>query len=134
MENVMSTHDAPTIMVLEPEVLLRMALSEYLRDCGYRVIEGVKVVDVWAVIQAGVTLNVVFVRAQPDGFALASKLRQTQPGTDVILYSGVADAVEKSSALCNRGPTKAPYRPKTVARRIEQLLAERQRSLKRKGA
>lgn len=124
----------PTVMVLEPDVLLRMALSEYLRDCGYRVIEGVKAEDVWAVIKAGVILDVVFARVQPAGFALASKLRQTHPGTDVILNSGVTDAVEKSSGLCGRGPVKSPYRPETVARRIQQLLAGRQRVLKRKGA
>lgn len=124
----------PTIMVLEADVLLRMALSEYLRDCGYRVIEGVKADDVWAVIGAGVKLDVVFAAVQPAGFALASKLRQTHPGTDVILNSGVADAVEKSSALCDRGPVKGPYQPEMVARRIQQLLSGRQRAMKRKGA
>jgi DNA-binding NtrC family response regulator len=124
-------------MILEPDVLLRMALGEYLRDCGYRVIEGVKTDDVWAVIDADVKLDIVFARVRlargGSGFSLASKLRQTQPGTDVILVSGVADAIDKSSALCDQGPAKAPYRPETVARRIELLLAGR-RSLKRKGA
>ncbi len=124
----------PTIMVVEPDVLLRMALSEYLRDCGYRVIEGVKADNVWVVIGSGVQLDVVFAPVQPTGFALASRLRQTHPGTDVILNSGVADAVEKSSALCDRGPLKPPYQPEVVARRIQQLLAGRQRPLKRKGA
>lgn len=40
----------PLIMDLEPDALLRMALSESLRDCGYRVIEGVKAYDVCVVI------------------------------------------------------------------------------------
>ncbi|HWG77703.1 MAG TPA: hypothetical protein VN660_13045 [Steroidobacteraceae bacterium] len=124
----------PTIMVLEPDVLLRMALSEYLRDCGYRVIEGVKVEDVWTVIRTGVTLEVLFASVQPDGFALASKLRQTSPGVDVILYSGIADAVDKSSTICGRGPAKIRARPEAVARRIQRLLAGRERSLKQKGA
>lgn len=124
----------PTILILEPDVLLRMALSEYLRDCGYRVIEGVKSDDAWTVMAAGVKLDVLFAPVQPQGFALASKLRQTHPETDVILNSGVADAVEKSSALCDRGPVKRPYRPELVARRIQQLLSGRQRGLKRKGA
>ena len=31
--------EAPTILVVEDEVLIRLAVSDYLRDCGYRVVE-----------------------------------------------------------------------------------------------
>ena len=31
----------PTILVVENEVLVRMPLAEYLRDCGYRAVEAV---------------------------------------------------------------------------------------------
>ena len=31
----------PVVMVIEPEVLIRMTVAAYLRECGYKVIEGV---------------------------------------------------------------------------------------------
>jgi CheY-like chemotaxis protein len=30
-----------TVLLVEDEVLLRLAVAEYLRDCGYKVIEAV---------------------------------------------------------------------------------------------
>ena len=93
-----------TVMVVEPDVLIRMAISDFLRECGYRVIEGVKAQDVWTVLASQLVLDVVFAEVQLSsegtGFQLAKELRQTQPGIDVILTSGIADAAEKSAGLC----------------------------------
>ena len=30
-----------TILVIEPDILVRMVIADYLRDCGYKVVEGV---------------------------------------------------------------------------------------------
>lgn len=30
-----------TILVVEPDILVRMVIADYLRDCGYKVVEGV---------------------------------------------------------------------------------------------
>jgi DNA-binding NtrC family response regulator len=120
-----------TVMVVDPDVLVRMTISDFLRDCGYRVIEGVKAEDVWTVIASKIALDVVFAEvqlsAERTGFELAKELRQTQPGIDVILTSGIADAAEKSSDLCEQGPIKKPYHPQQVVDRIH-LLLERRRS------
>ena len=84
-----------TVMVIEPDVLVRMTISESLRDCGYCVIEGVSAEDVWAVLKTHTLLQAVLVdarlRGDTNGFQLASQLRQTRPGLDVILTSGFAD-------------------------------------------
>ena len=120
-----------TVMVVEPDVLIRMAISDFLRECGYRVIEGVKAQDVWTVLASQIALDVVFAEvrlsSEGTGFQLAKELRQTQPGIDVILTSGIADAADKSAELCGEGPLKKPYRPQQVADRIH-LLLERRRS------
>src|SRR5579862_7502259 len=53
-----------TILVIEPEVLVRASISEFLRSCGYRVIEGVTADDVWAAIGAGTSPDIVLAEVQ----------------------------------------------------------------------
>lgn len=96
-------------MMVEPDILVRRALAEYLRACGYKVIEGV---------------------SAEDGFALASRLRETHPGVDVLLSFGIANAAEKAGDLCENGPLEKPYHPHEVIRRSN-LLCERRRTSSR---
>jgi len=120
------------VMVIEPEVLIRMTVAAYLRECGYKVIEGVVAADVWTVLEAAVRLDVLFCEVQlpggTDGFSLARRLRQTHPAIDVILASGVAGAAEKSKDLCEEGPMEKPYKAADVAARIRVLLERREAS------
>lgn len=122
------------VMVLEPDVLIRSTISDFLRECGYRVIEGVSADDAWTVIHSGQPLHVVFSEVRlagtVNGFSLASSLRQTHPEIDVILNSGVDAAAEKSVELCEDGPIRKPYHPQDVVTRIRVLL-ERRRSAKK---
>jgi CheY-like chemotaxis protein len=73
--------------------LIRTEIADFLRDCGYRVIEGAVAGDDWTVSDAQVTLDVVFsdvhLAGETDGFAPARRLRQTRPDIDIILTSGV---------------------------------------------
>jgi DNA-binding response OmpR family regulator len=123
-----------TILMLEPDVLVRSTISEFLRECGYHVIEGVSAQDARSVIQSGQRLDVVLSEVQlpgsTTGFSLASELRQTHPEIDVILTSGVHAAAEKSSELCEHGPIPKPYHPRDLAARIHVLLERRRASKK----
>jgi CheY-like chemotaxis protein len=118
-----------TIMVVEPEVLVRMVVAEYLRDCGYKVIEAMAAEDVWTVLDSGHHLDVVMTDAKlagdGGGFSLASRIRQTHPDIDVILTSGIAGAAHESYELCQDGPIKKPYDPRDVEVRIRMLLERR---------
>lgn len=129
-----SHNTGATILVLEPDVLVRTAISDFLRECGYHVIEGISAHDAWSVIQSGQRLDVVFSEVQlsdnGSGFSLASELRQTHPEIDVILNSGIHSAAEKSSELCEQGPIRKPYHPQEVVRRIQLLLGRRRTSKK----
>lgn len=110
METPATTDLRPVVMVIEPEVLVRMTIAEALRDCGYIVIEGIVAEDVWSVLGSGARLNIVFSEVQlaegEDGFALARRVRQMHPEIDVILTSGIVGAAEKSKDLCKEGPMK----------------------------
>lgn len=125
--------DKAVILVVEDEVLIRLVIAEYLRDCGYAVIEAGNAQDAIALFQANVEVDVVFTDVQMpgglDGFGLAQWVRRHRPGTPVILTSGVAKASEAAETLCEDGPLlQKPYDSDEVGRRIRQLLAARDRN------
>jgi DNA-binding response OmpR family regulator len=117
-------------MIIEPDILVRMVIADYLRDCGYKVIEGVTADDVFAVLGAGTAINIVFadvnLGGEMDGFKLARRLREAALNIDVILTAGAAHAATKAGDLCEDGPLKKPYHPDDVLGRIK-LLRERRR-------
>jgi len=122
---------AATIMVVEPDVISRASLSEFLRGCGYKVIEGAHSDEVFAVLNAGTKIDIVFTEVRLagdlDGLELAKRLREQHPGIDVILAVGIANAAEKAGVLCDDGPLEKPFHPQELLRRI-QILRERRRT------
>jgi CheY-like chemotaxis protein len=102
-------------MVVEPDILARMVIAEYLRECGYKVVEGVTADDVMAVLSAGTGIELVLAEVQlagsMDGFALAQWIRANHPNIDVVLTSGVDRAADKAGDLCDEGPLEKPYHP-----------------------
>ncbi len=122
----------PTILVVEDEVLIRLPLAEYLRDCGYRVFEASNVGEAKAVLDADTPVDLVFsdvnMPGNENGFALAVWIRQRHPETKVILTSGIAHAAEKADGLCEDGPLLAkPYSHDVVLKRIQSLLRQAKR-------
>jgi CheY-like chemotaxis protein len=122
-----------TILVVDPDILARMVIADYLRDCGYKVIEGVNADDALAVLQAGRKIDVILAEVQVtggiDGFELARQIREKYPAIDVILTSGAARAAAKAGDLCDDGPLEKPYHPQDVLRRINVLRERRRTSL-----
>jgi len=128
-----SDDSRPVVLVVEDEVLVRMVIAEYLRDCDYMVIEAGSAVEAVALFKADVEVDVVFSDIQMpgtmDGFALSKWVRQNRPGVKVILTSGAASAADKAADLCEDGPLlQKPYESEEVGRRIKQLLATRDRN------
>jgi CheY-like chemotaxis protein len=123
-----------TILIVEPDILVRMVVADYLRDCGYRVVEGVNADDVLAVLEAGTKIDVILTEVQLagsiDGFGLARQIRANRPDIDVILTAGASRAADKAGDLCDDGPLAKPYHPQEVVRRINVLRERRRTSLK----
>jgi len=114
-------------MVVETEVLVRMPLAEYLRECGYRVCEAATVAEAKAVLNADTPVHLVVTEVnlpgEENGFMLASWVRQHHPDTHVVLASCVANSAEKAGDLCENGPMLAkPYQHEIVLQRIQALL------------
>lgn len=116
---------------MEPDILIRMELAQYLRECGYTVIEGVAAADFQTLIESGRELHVVLadvnLSGDVTGFELSHRIRHTHPHIDVMLTAGVASAALQAHDLCEDGPVSKPYHPKDVEARIRSLL-ERRRS------
>ena len=119
-----------TIVVVEGDVLVRLAISGYLRDCGYQVIETNNADEALAVLRSNVAVDLVFSSMQlpgsMDGSGLARWVREHQPATMVVLSSGIAKSAEAARDLCEDGAVlQKPYHHEQVVQRIRTLLASR---------
>lgn len=123
---------AETVLMVEDEVLIRMVISQYLRECGYRVIEAANADEALIVLQepelrVEVVLSDVEMPGSMDGFGLSRWVRQNRQGLEVILVSGPQRAADAAADLCESGPMLSkPYEPEIVVDRIRRLLADRQ--------
>ena len=118
------------MLVVEDEVLIRLVIADYLRECGYRVHEAASAAEAVAVLESGTTsINIVFSDVQMpgdmDGFGLARWVRAHQPNVRVILTSSVERSADIAATLCEAGPLlEKPYEPQGVVDRIHQLIAK----------
>lgn len=124
--------DTATILVVEDEVLIRLVIAEYLRECGYRVHEAAHAEEAIVVLQAPeISVDIVFsdvdMPGTMDGFGLSRWVRQNLPGVEVLLTSGIDRSASIASTLCEAGPfLEKPYEPRGVVDRIRQLMAKTQ--------
>lgn len=119
-----------TVLVVEDEVFIRMVISEYLRSCGYKVLEAANADEALIVLQRlEIAVDVVFsdieMPGSIGGFELAKWLHTHRPEVDVILAGNVPRAAEAASELCESGPLPKPYEPQIAEGRIRQLMARR---------
>ncbi|MGE0717718.1 MAG: response regulator [Alphaproteobacteria bacterium] len=117
-----------TILVAEDEVLIRMAVADYLRECGYRVLEVSNSAEAQAVFHAGEPVEIVIsdvnMPGAMNGFGLASWIRREFPDVKVILTSGAAGMAKQAEDACEDGPFLAkPYSYDLLLAHIRRLLA-----------
>lgn len=119
-----------TVLLVESEILIRAVLAEYLRQCGYQVVEAVNGEEALLVLQSpieiSVVLSVVEMPGSIDGFALATWVRQHRADVRVILAGNPKRAADAAGDLCASGPLLAkPYEPQSVVEQIRRLIGER---------
>jgi CheY-like chemotaxis protein len=125
-----SPTSAGCVVVVEDEVLLRLVVAEYLRDCGYKVIEAANADEALLVLQQSqLVVDVLFSDTEMpgslDGFELSQWVRSNRPDVEVILTGSVPRAVNAAGKLCEDGTVAKPYEPQHVRDRIRRLLAVR---------
>lgn len=119
-----------TILLVEDEVLIRMVIADYLRHCGYKVIEAVSGDEAIVLLQQkDIEIDLVFsdieMPGSVDGFALSQWIKQNRPDLDVVLTGTAPKAAETASELCEAGPLPKPYEPEMALDRIRRMLAQR---------
>jgi CheY-like chemotaxis protein len=124
------TDPAQVVLVVEDEILVRMVIADYLRSCGYRVIEAASADEALIVLQhkefeVDVVFSDIEMPGSMDGFELSKWLRANRPTVDVILAGSVKRAADAAAELCDEGPVPKPYEPQLAADRIRQLMALR---------
>jgi CheY-like chemotaxis protein len=115
------------ILVVEDEILIRMNVSRYLRECGYLVIEAVNADEALLVLQSAQIIDLVLCDVQMpgsmDGFGLAQWIRKNREGLEVILVGTPERAADTAAELCESGPTMTkPYEPHALVDVIRKHL------------
>jgi DNA-binding response OmpR family regulator len=122
----LSGQKSDTVLVLEQDVLVRASLAEYLRSCGYRVLEARSAEEALTVLQeSSETIRVVLSGAE-NGFRLSGWVKANRPQVKVVLAATAERAAHAAAELCDAGPhRKRPYDPQTLVQRIKAQLAKR---------
>lgn len=123
-----------SVLVVDGDIISRHAIAEYLRHCGYAVVEAAntdEAVAAVAELSLGVDIILCDIAAigAKSGFELARWVRDNRPGLEVRLAGNLDVAAKQAADLCETGPhLRRPYEPEAVIDYIKQLRAARERS------
>jgi CheY-like chemotaxis protein len=100
---------APTVLIVEDEVLVRMALADQLREVGCMVVEASDADEALLLLrndflQVDVVISDIRMPGSMDGLGLARVLRLERPKAKIILMSAHHKPLE--------GPTHDAFFPK----------------------
>ncbi len=123
-----------TILVAEDDVLVRIAIADYLRGCGFRVIEAAGGQEAKMVLQHGPAIHVMLADArlagEDNGFVLAQWARRYRPRMTVILSVSLEQKSEAAASLCS-GSKIAPPPSSHLRERINSLRQPSNRGSRR---
>ena len=87
-----------TILIVEDETLIRMTVSDYLQDNGFKTLEaahGDEAKEILRATAVGLVLTDIRMAGAYDGIDLAKWVDENRPGVPVVLLSGSADLVQR---------------------------------------
>jgi len=114
-----------TVLLLEEDVVVRAFIAEYLRSCGYRVLETRSTEEALSVLQeSSLPIRAVLSGAE-SGFRLAGWVKAHRPKIKIILAATAERAARAAAGLCDSGPhRKRPYDPQLLVQQIRAGLAK----------
>lgn len=117
--------DIEHILLVSGDGLERTALGDYLRGCGFPVIEAVDGDEAALALEhkaIDIVVSDVQLRHHGSGHSLVAIAKRHYPGVKVVLVSNVEQAVTTAVDLCHEGPAEVlPYHPERLMRTIQEL-------------
>ncbi len=99
-----SVRNEVSVLVAEDDVLIRLDVSDFLRDCGFVVHACASAHEARRVFLSGAEIDIVFsdinMPGPRDGIELALWVEANYPDTVVVLTSGLADAIHNAGIAC----------------------------------
>lgn len=120
-----------TILLADEDVIVRLAIADYLRGCGLQVLEAASSQEAKAILLAGQRIDVLFSDAQlvgpESGFALAQWLRRNRPEVEIVLQVSVSGKTAAAFELCCPPDGKESLNSHALTAKIEAMQGERRR-------
>jgi CheY-like chemotaxis protein len=122
---------SPSILIVDGDIVSRHVIADYLRRCGYAVVEAASTDEALvALTEPSLSIDVILCDVSAvgsqSGFELASWVRAHRPELEVRLAAGAETAAQTAADLCESGPhLERPYQPEEVVDYIRRLRAGR---------
>ena len=112
---------SPTILIVDDNVLIRFAITEFLREFGYNVVMAKDGSEALSQLDSCVPDLVVTDMTMPnlDGRALIAALHIREPNLPVILMSGDPQSLERQSVPTIHKPFEFSELHRLVCRTLE---------------
>jgi DNA-binding NtrC family response regulator len=128
---------ASIVLLVEGDIVVRHALAEYLRECGFTVFEASNGGEAKCAFTApNLQIEVVLadMTTEGSGFALQRWIQEQNHPAEVILAGSIEKAVDRAATICKEGPALAkPYEHHLVLDHIRRALARRERGQSRQS-
>ena len=113
--NPNSDRRSAAILIVEDDVLTRLAISDYLQECGFKTFEASSAAEALEIIAGSLSLiDLVFtdvgLHGVMDGIGLARWIELNHPNLPVLLTSGDFNKAAKAKEFCaNESFFEKPY-------------------------
>jgi DNA-binding NtrC family response regulator len=125
----------PTVLIVEDEPLVRLALQEYLADNGFATLEAANAGEAMDLIKRSkLDIDLVFtdvrMPGEMDGLGLSRWVHSELPNIPVIVASGFPDVAETVKGMGEQFCAK-PYQLDDVVTRIRANISARRLALQK---
>jgi CheY-like chemotaxis protein len=126
--------EAPVVLIVEDEPLLRMSLADSLTECGFLALEASDAHEAIEILKTAGHLDAVLTDVRMpgtiNGFGLAKWIRENLPGLPVFVVSGYSGTFDIASELCGGEQFFAkPYDVSEVAAKMKGAVGTRRREI-----